>query len=111
MNVVPLLLLSTNDIDEGELLLGLPDVCEAYLVDSTDGGTGVCQEIFKNFMRFANKAIEYSSCCPHCDGELGCAVCMFKHSCELDNDGLMTRMGLKQMDLREVETNTIVKSE
>jgi ATP-dependent helicase YprA (DUF1998 family) len=100
IRVVPLLLLSTNDIDEGQLI---SDECGGFLVDTSEGGTGVCESIFRNFEQYVEKSLDFSSCCSYCDGEMGCAVCLYMKSCETWNCGLLTRAGLKLLNPRSQE--------
>jgi len=98
--VVPLLLLSSNDIDEAELDMLK---CEGFLVDSIHGGTGVCERIFDDFLEFVSKAVDYSSCCSYCRGEWGCAVCLYRLHCDLSNASLLNSVGLQAMNLKELD--------
>ncbi len=68
---------------------------------------GVCETIFNQFIGFVAKAIDFSTCCPHCDGaSFGCATCLFRHCCDVSNDSLLTCMGLKVMNLYELELSS-----
>ncbi|PRP82409.1 DEAD/DEAH box helicase [Planoprotostelium fungivorum] len=95
---VPLVLLSTNDIEEAQLDA---DKCQGYLTDSCDGGTGVCERIFNHFMEFVEKGEELSSQCPHCDSQMGCAICLYIQYCNERNDCLVQKMGVSSMNLFE----------
>jgi len=98
--VVPLLLLSSQDVEEGTLSVSDR---YGYLVDSCDGGTGVCEEIFNNFLAFVAKAKECAGSCQSCQqcGVWGCATCIFQQHCPAHNEGLASALGAELFRLDE----------
>ena len=77
----------------------MEDDC-AYLVDTAQGGTGVCEQIFHRFHEFVKTAEELSSSCRHCDSFWGCAVCMFQHHCSEMNAHLLQVLGVKTLNIK-----------
>lgn len=108
MSVVPLLLLSSQDVEEGTL--NALD-CEGYLVDSCDGGTGVCEELFENFLSFVAKAKEYMGSCLSCQkaGVWGCATCLYQNHCPTYNDALVAALGAELFGIREAAEEPTTK--
>ncbi len=79
---------------------------EGFLVDSVDGGTGVCENIFTKFDEFVVKSRGYSTCCASkdCVGELplGCAQCLYRYPCEALNESLLSVLGLANLQFQEI---------
>ncbi len=114
---VPLILLSTNDIDEAQLSTTSG---EGFLVDSCEGGTGVCEQIsitacctymyhiFESFLHFIAASVGFSSCCATCEGKWGCTNCLFLHYCNQNNESLLAPVGAPLMNLVPINKEDVV---
>jgi hypothetical protein len=60
---------------------------------------GVCEYIFSNFLEYINKATSFETCCSQCGGDWGCALCLFRHHCEQNNEALFTPIGASILGL------------
>ncbi|WP_414553157.1 DEAD/DEAH box helicase [Anabaena sp. CCY 0017] len=66
-----------------------------YFYDTSDGGNGAAEAVFKHLPNLADAAGVIARDC-HCD--TGCAKCLIQHGCPDGNTALLKQMGLVLLD-------------
>ncbi|EGC35134.1 hypothetical protein DICPUDRAFT_79136 [Dictyostelium purpureum] len=119
LSAIPLVLSPKNDIEESLNLpstnlnsshLNINDLSSMmsqnsmFLVDSVEGGTGSCEEVFDNMASIIKKSFGIPSC-QNCYenaekgihlAELGCICCIHQNHCK--NKGLLKCLGLNNLN-------------
>ncbi|MEH2463515.1 DUF1998 domain-containing protein [Nostoc sp.] len=66
-----------------------------YFYDTSDGGNGAAEAVFKHLPKLASAAKAIARDC-NCD--TGCAKCLIQHGCPDGNTALLKQMGLLLLD-------------
>jgi DEAD/DEAH box helicase domain-containing protein len=66
-----------------------------YFYDTSDGGNGASEAVFKHMAELASVAAAIAR---GCDCDAGCAKCLIQHGCPDGNTALLKQLGLVLLD-------------